>query len=291
MSLLSGLENFGLGKYKDEKILKKDINEEKEKSVMVEKVEVKETDCIIDKRYTCAVCDCKFTSKTVRAGKIKLISKDTDMRPTYDVLDPTKYDVIICDKCGYAALTRYFGKLTTYQMKTIRHEIGSSFSGIDNSMETISYKDALIRYKLALVCAIVKNAKNSERGYICLKMSWILRGMRMELEPEKKSEIADYYKQELECIENAYNAFTDALSKESLPIAGMDENTLKYLLADLARRLKRFDEAAKLISSVIVSHGATDRLKDQAINLRDQIKVEMRSAAFTGEKAATEDGK
>ena len=134
----------------------------------------------------------------------------------------------------------------------------------------------MIRYTLARVCAMVKKAKNSELGYICLKTSWIYRGMRESLPEEKKDEADALYADELECVENAYETFNKALSNEPLPIAGMDENTLKYLLAELARKLKKYDDAARLIGSVITSHSAGDRLKDQARTLKDQIKEEMK---------------
>lgn len=43
------------------------------------------------------------------------------------------------------------------------------------------------------------------------------------------------YMDERECLKNAYEGFLKAISSEAFPMAGMDENTLQYLLADLAR--------------------------------------------------------
>ena len=275
MGLFSGMEKFGLGKYNGAHIIEEEKSDADEKAKAA-KPKLTEEDCLFDKHFTCPVCDYPFSVKFVRAGKLKLSGKDTDMRPIYEVMDPLKYDIITCDKCGYSSLIKYFGKLSTRQMRDIRDEVGNNFSGIDNSMSVYSYEDALIRYKLALVCAMVKKAKNSELGYICLKTSWIYRGMRESLPEEKKVEADALYADELECVENAYETFNKALSNEPLPIAGMDENTLKYLLAELARKLKKYDDAARLIGSVITSHSAGDRLKDQARTLKDQIKEEMK---------------
>ncbi len=279
MGLLSDMEKFGLGKYNDAHIIKE---EKKGNSIQTKKTSAPkliEEDCIYDKHYICPICDSSFTSKCVRAGKLKISGKDLDLRPIYEVMDPIKYDVITCDKCGYSALTRYFGKLSTRQMRDIRDEVGSSFSGIDNNMNVFSYEDALERYKLALVCAMVKNAKNSERGYICLKTSWICRGMRLSLAPDEKEKAKELYLEEMECVENAYQAFSLSLSNEPLPIAGMDENTLKYLLAELGRKLRKYDDALKMIGSVITSRSSGDRLKDQALMLKDKIKEEMKAAS------------
>ena len=276
MSIFSGLEKMGLGDFKDVSVL-----DEKKESTTTDgapkAVEIKEADILFDKRYTCPVCERNFTSKCVRAGKIKNIGKDTDLRPIYEIMDPLKYDAVTCDRCGYSAITRYFGKLSDKQISAIRQQVGTSFTGIDNNKEVFSYDDAIDRYKLALLCSVIKHSKNSERAYTCLKMAWVFRGKRLLLD-EKNPEIKGIYENELECLKNAYETFMIALQTESFPIAGMDEHVLKYVLADIARRLKRYDEASKLISLVITSRATPSRLKDQALMLKETIKEEMKKA-------------
>ena len=278
MGLFSGLEKFGLDGFKDAKVIENEKKIEKNKTDDVKQApEFKETDVLFDKHYTCTVCDKSFVSKSIRAGKIKLKSKDIDLRPIYENMDPLKYDVITCDKCGYSSMSRYYGKLTSRQMKDIRESVGSSFKGIASNQETYSYDDAIERHKLALVCSIVKNAKNGERAYTCLKLAWVLRGKRETLDgshPEYKK----LYLEEMECISNAYEGFTRAISSEPLPIAGMDENTLKYIMADMARKLKKYDEAAKLLGGVITSKATNSRLKEEALKLKDMIKEEYKNS-------------
>lgn len=276
MGLFSGLEQLGLGKYNGAKLME----EKKQDSALAGAGEnrtpkVTEEDVLYDKRYTCPVCDVSFTSKTVRAGKIKLISKDTDLRAVYEIADPHKYDVIACEKCGYSAVGRYFGKLSTRQMKDIKDQVGTNFRGISNDKVIFSYDDAILRYKLALVCSIVKHAKSSEKGYTSLKMAWVLRGKRLSLKPGD-ADILPLYEQEMECIANAYDCFVDALANEMLPIAGMDENTLKYLMAELARKLKKYDESAKLLAEVITSKATPARLKEEALNVKELLKEDIK---------------
>ena len=67
-----------------------------------------EADKLFDKKYTCPVCENNFTSKTVRSGKARMVRTDMDLRNVYDGIEPLKYDVILCPKCGYAALSRFF---------------------------------------------------------------------------------------------------------------------------------------------------------------------------------------
>ena len=52
------------------------------------------------------------------------------------------------------------------------------------SFKKITYEDALTRYKLALLNAVVRQGKNSEKAFICLKTAWLLRGMRYSYDIE-----------------------------------------------------------------------------------------------------------
>lgn len=276
MGLFSGLEQFGLGKYSDAKLMEQKNTDKDGKDLEVKNTpKVREEDVLYDKRYTCPVCDIGFTSKTVRAGKIKLVSKDTDLRAIYEVADPHKYDVVACENCGYSALGRYFGKLSTRQMRDIRDQVGTNFKGISNDKELFTYDDAILRYKLALVCSIVKHAKNSEKGYTSLKMAWVIRGKRLSLDP-KDTTIKQLYEEEMECITNAYACFIEALATEMLPIAGMDESTIKYLMAELARKLKKYDESAKLLGEVLTSKATPARLKEEALNVKELLKDDIK---------------
>ncbi|MBO5386760.1 MAG: DUF2225 domain-containing protein, partial [Lachnospiraceae bacterium] len=266
---------FGLGKYSNAKLIEEKKNEIKLDEDGKQIPKLKEEDVLYDKRITCPVCDLPFISKTVRAGKIKLIGKDTDLRAIYETADPHKYDVIACENCGYAALGKYFGKLSTRQMRDIKDQVGTNFKGISNNKDLFTYDDALLRYKLALVCSIVKHAKAGEKGYTTLKMAWIIRGKRLSLKPNDPT-IKKLYEEEMECITNAYDCFVEALANETLPIAGMDESTIKYLMAELARKLKKFDESAKLIADVITSKATPSRLKEEALNLKEMLKEDIK---------------
>lgn len=124
-------------------------------------------------------------------------------------------------------------------------------------------------HKLALVSTVVKRGKNSERAYCCLKLAWLYRGKWeacTDEENRKKLKL-----EELELLGKAYEGFSTAVSKENFPMCGMDELTLDYLVADLARQLGKFDVAEKWISSVILSHSANERIKEKARDLRTQI--------------------
>lgn len=279
MGLFSGLEKLGLENLSNMEVFDSD-EKDKEKKDADDKESVRtvsEEEVLYDKSYKCPVCDHEFKSKSIRTGKVKLVSVDTDLRPRYQTADCIKYDCIVCDKCGYAALTRYFNNLTMAQAKLISQNITPSFQGINTDAATYSYEEAILRYQLALANSVVKKARVSERAYICLKLAWLVRGMTENLDVADIDYMTN--KEELEKAEeqytlNAYEGFKTAMSKELFPICGMDESTFIYVTADLARRSKDYQTSLKLISEIITSRTTSAKVKDRARELKDLIKQE-----------------
>jgi uncharacterized protein len=272
-NLFSGLEAFGLGNLSN-----MDVYEEKEKEE-AKKAEVKpsfvEEENIFDKTFNCPVCDQEFKSKMVKTGKVKLQSLDMDLRPRYQLMDPLKYDAIVCPHCGFAALNRFFNYVSSAQAGLIKKNISASFKGLKESGDILSYDDAIARHKLALVNAIVKKSKISERAYTCLKTAWLIRGKAETLPkdtPNYNGVMESLQKEELDFISKAYDGFIEAFSKEMFPMCGMDENTTTLLVAELARRTGKFDESSRWISKILIAKDANDRIKDKAREIKDMIK-------------------
>ena len=65
------------------------------------------------------------------------------------------------------------------------------------------------------------------------------------------------------------------MEKELFPICGMDESTYMYLVADLARRCKDYENAAKLISQILTSRAASQKVKERTRDLKELIKEEL----------------
>ena len=66
----------------------------------------------------------------------------------------------------------------------------------------------------------------------------------------------------------------EAFSKEPFPMCGMDETTMTYLTADLARQIGKYDEALRMIARVITARDANERIKSKARDMKDLIKAE-----------------
>lgn len=277
--LLSGLASLGLGDLENARIYeepKEEKSDEKQQAAAV----VSEKDLVYDRSFECPVCDSKITSKVMKTGKAKLLHTDTDLRAVYEGIDAQKYDAICCPKCGFSALSRYFKPMAAGQVKLIREKICKNVQIKPHTGEIYTYEDAVEKYKLALACAIVKQAKASEKAYICLKSAWLLRGWQEELsaDPSNEKKIASLKAEEKEYLKNALEGFMGAESTESFPICGMDEITIDYLMAVLAMEFGKYDVSSKLIASILTSASANSRMKDKARELKDALLAELKKA-------------
>lgn len=276
--LLSGLSSLGLGDLEQEDIFG-DVEKKKEEKVVQKAPTVQEKDLLYDKTYTCPVCNKNFTAKVMKTGKAKLLGTDRDLRPRYEGIDIQKYDVLLCPNCGYAALTRFFPHITPTQAKLIKEQISQKVQVRPRTGETYSYEEALENYKLALACAVVKHAKNSEKAYICLRTAWTLRGYEEYLRENPGAENAESVRIMAKShIQNAYKGFMEALKTESFPMCGMDEITVNYLLAVLALESGEYEAASRMVARILTDSSVSSRIKDKARDLKEDILAGMKNA-------------
>lgn len=277
MSLFSGLEKYGIEKFDDIDVKEKRKTETRrvQKKPTPKPVQkINETDIIFDKTHICPICDSKFRSKTIKTGKVHLVSQDTDLRPRYQDIDSIKYDVIACPNCGYAALARFFKTIMPSQAKLVKENITKNFTGLSKIEGPYTYDYSLEIYQLALANVMVKRAKSSEKAYTCLKTAWLCRGKSESMdgsEPDYEKTIYELEEDEKSLMLKAYEGFKEAFTKENFPMCGMDELTVTYLVAELARRAGDYDESARYISRILTSRIASERIKDKARAIKELI--------------------
>lgn len=278
MGLFSGLEAFGfktsdMKVFAPEEVTKPTSLDDKEEK---KEVVVKEEDYLFPKTYKCPVCDKEFKTLAVRAGKIRSVGQDDDLRPVYKEMDPLKYDAIVCPHCGYAALSRYFNTVMPIQGKRLRAEVQSNFKGMELPIDLFSYDEAIMHYKMVLMCDVIGNVKSSRKAYTCLKLAWVIRG-KLEREGKKLSaeECDKLRADEKECIQNAYDGYVQAFSTENFPMGGMDEITVTFLNAQLAYKLEKYRESLQLLSRVLGNKSVSSRIKDKALDLKEKIREQI----------------
>ncbi len=277
--ILAGLARFGLGKLENMEVYEAPKKTEAGEAVAKPKTQtLQEQDFLFDKSCTCPICDKEFKARTVKVGKAKLSGSDLDLRPRYEQIDMLKYDVIMCPFCGYAALSRFFKFVTAPQARNIKKMISETFQPQKETKEVYTYDEALERYKLTLANAIVKQAKSSERAYICLKTAWLLRGKAERLDKN----LPDYEEQKKQCAEeeneflhNALDGFIVARQSENFPMCGMDEPTVDYLIAVTAMRFEQYEVAGKMIAGIMQS-ATNPRMKDKTRDLKEMLMAKVK---------------
>lgn len=281
MNLFSGMEKFGLKSAGAMQLFEDEHKEEKKENEVhaEEKIPV-ESEFLLEKTVQCKVCDNKFKTKVIKSGRVKRLEPDRDLRPRFQYVDTLKYDVTSCPVCGYTAMNRYYDQLTPVQAKFIKEQISSNFHA-DKKEEKASYDydEAIDRYKLSLLNTVVKKGRDSEKAYTCLKIAWLMRGKietMSENTPEEKAAKAECQKEQEEFYEQAYEGFTKAISTEMFPMCGMEQSTVDYLLSYMAYHFKQYEVASKFLASVLTSPSASRRMKDMALELKEDIIAQLR---------------
>lgn len=238
---------------------KEEISEkEKERNKKTYSIE----EVLYDKSYVCPVCNKEFKSKAIRSGKNRLLTVDLDLKANYDTVNPLLYECIVCENCGYAALSKNFNVLTTSQIRWIKEQICSRYK-THHYPPVLTEKDGIQRYKLALLNSYVKKSKDGEKAYICLKIAWLYRDM-------KEKALEELF------LQHALTGFENAYSNERFPIFELGELTTAYIIADIYRRMKAYDKAMQWVSFVVVDRSVSLRLKTKALHLKGVISEEKR---------------
>jgi len=238
-----------------------------------------EKETLINKTYTCPICDKQVIAKIVKTRAAKFVDTKTDLRPIHSNVNPTKYDVVCCTNCGYAALANHFNNTTPTQRRLLRENIQANYrprTKVDG--ETYTTSAAIIRLKMALLCTVTKKGKESEIGSICLKISWLYQDLADEIEdddPDIDEKRENYMREAENAAMNAYDHLTKARMSETFPIAGMNETTLDYLLAYYAYKKGEYSAAMHLLSGVVTSRNISARLKDKSLQLKDVISEKL----------------
>ena len=277
MNIFAGLEKFGLDG-QDLGDLFTDNSKSKNETVKEKTPEVKELteeDFLFTKTIRCAVCDQMFPARVVKASKARRLEPDKDLRPRFQHIDTLKYDILSCPHCGYTSMERYFSHLSAIQIKLIREGVCSRYKSISEEVPaTYDYDTALDRYKLSLFNTIVKKGPNSERAYTCLKMAWLCRGkaeLLDESDAREAEEIAKCHDEEMVYYEQAYEGMMKAIETETIPICGMDQDTLDLLTAEMAFKLGKYDVASKTLGHLFSSKTANKNTLNRGMDLRQEI--------------------
>jgi uncharacterized protein len=182
----------------------------------------------------CTYCSNVFQSSRVRPSFKKASRTDTDFCVHYKDINPDYYVVRICPFCGFASTEHFSDKLTTGQRTAFEKRIAKNWSVRDYSKER-TWEEALQTYKLALLCAQIKEEKSRVMAGLLHHIAWLYRYQGDE-------------EQEKRFLQYALDAYVTVFETE-----GMDLNNarLMYLIGELNRRVQNYKEAVKWFGRII----------------------------------------
>ncbi len=235
----------------------------------------KEKTLILDRRYTCPICDKQIRAKSVKSNSAKFVDTMADLRPIHNNINVTKYDAVCCPNCGFAALTKNFTTTTSIQRKLIHEQIEANYKSHEEvECDIYTTEVAISRMKMVLLCTVTKGGKESEIGNVCVKISWLYQSLAEEVsddDPNAEEKRAMYIKEADNAALNAYEHLSKARMTEDFPIAGMNETTLDYLLAYYAYKKGEYQTCVQYLSGVVSNRNTTPRLKDKSLELKDLV--------------------
>lgn len=225
------------------------LNDEEKRNHLKENLFIKKIDC--------PICEKQFDTKVTKSKKALGTTKDSDFFIRYKVVNPYFYEIWLCPHCGYAAFKSEFSLIKEIDKEKIKYKISSKWKN-RNYPEIYNEAVAIDRFKLALLTAMVISSKESTKGMISLKTAWMYRLLG------KKEE-------EIEYLKKAFHGLSEAYYNENLPVYGLDQFTLLYLLGELKRRAGENGEALKFFSELLISRNAPQKIKELARDSKDLI--------------------
>jgi len=182
----------------------------------------------------CIHCEYEFQTSRVRPSFKKATGTDTDFYVKYKDINPEYYVVRVCPFCGFSTTENFSDKLPPAKKSEFELRVRVNWTFRDYGGQR-SWADALHAYKLALLCAQIKEEKDRVIAGLLHHIAWLFR---------EKGDTA----QERRFLEYALESYIKVYETE-----GMDINNarLMYLIGELNRRLGNYHEAVKWFSRVI----------------------------------------
>ncbi|KYZ75774.1 hypothetical protein AXX12_11245 [Anaerosporomusa subterranea] len=223
----------------------------------------------------CPLCDRTFSTTKVR-NSLKMVKQDTDFCTYYQQVNPYYYTIWVCPHCGYAAQDVYFEEvLPTAAANTLRtflqaREVNVDFGGVRTR------EQAIATYKLAIFYAEMTLTLASRLAGLWIKLAWLFR------EGEQTAE-------EQFAMTKALTYYEKASLKEALPIGGLTEIALQYLMGELLRRTGKIDDAITYLGRLVSDPRA--RSERRIVDLARQCWHLAREEKGQEEVSATEESK
>jgi uncharacterized protein (DUF2225 family) len=196
---------------------------------------------LFDINVKCTYCDNNFQTSRVRPSFKKVTHTDTDFCVHYKEINPDFYVVRICPLCGFASTENFSDKMTSVQKADFGQKVAKNWTMQEYGKER-TWDDALHTYKLALVCAQIKDEKVRVIAGILHHLAWLYR-------------YKEDWEQEKRFLAFALDAYVSVYETEGI---SLNNAKLMFLIGELNRRLGNFNEAVKWFGRIINDRAIVD---------------------------------
>lgn len=185
---------------------------------------------------TCKMCEFDFRTSRVRPSFKKSIKTDTDFCMYYkkENENPEFYVVRVCPNCGFSTTESFSQSFTERTRALFTQRIAATWKTKDyGGKRTID--EAMSAYKLALISAQIAGESQRVIAGLLHHIAWLYR-------------YQDDWEGEERFLRHALDSYIRVYETE-----GSDASSarLMYLIGELNRRLKQYQEAVKWFGRVI----------------------------------------
>lgn len=183
----------------------------------------------------CVQCGVTFQTSRIRPSFRKGVSQDSDFCTHYkDEVNPDYYIIRVCPHCGFAFSENSTKLLTALQKQTFNDKISRHWQKRDYGGER-TWQEALETYQLALFCAqIIEESPRIIAGFLH-HIAWLYR-YKQDVDNEQRF------------LQHALDAYVQVFEGEAVEL---NSARLMFLIGELNRRLKNYDEAVRWFSRVV----------------------------------------
>lgn len=191
---------------------------------------------IFNIKVNCPNCGQEFPHPEVKSRYVVMERQDSDFCGHYSGINPIFYDVMICKFCGYSFTKEINVPLSEAEKGPINailsswHTAGHRYSGLR------TLEQAIDAYKLAIFCQELRNAKDSVKGSLYLRLGWLYRYQGNKTNEDNSLQRA------LEFLKKAYEREGSSDVKKEL--------RMMYLIGDLSYKDGQLREAVQWFQAV-----------------------------------------
>src|SRR5690606_37916463 len=105
---------------------------------------------------------------------VKIVTSDTDFKSNYYSVNPTLYNVIVCEHCGLAFTEDFSNYFPPGTQETLQRSISDHWTKQSSNDECSLYQ-AIKSYQLAIFCGEIKKEKHVVLAGLALRTAWLYR--------------------------------------------------------------------------------------------------------------------